>query len=440
MKKRTSEQEKPGRRPPGIAGAALAAAGLLACAPALAGEQTYPEVKLHGFGTAGVVHSSEKNADFVHGFFDPNGAGRTHDWAYSVDTKLGVQGDVRFSDRLSAVVQIVSQHRYDGSFEPKLEWANLKYRITPDFDVRVGRTVSMPFMVSDSRLVGYGNPWIRPPQEVYGLIPLTNKDGVDATYKLHFGEVTNSIHSSYGRTTQDLPGGANLKAKDIFDVSNTLEYGPVTARVSYVRGKVDLNVPAVNALVNGYTQLGSALGAIPPFAPRGGQALAVADKYRFDDAPITSFAVGASYDRDNWLVMAEWAKFNGHSVLADSRAWYVTAGYRFGAFMPYLTGARLTADSRIDPGVSPAGLPPPLAGAATALNAGLNAALNAGRFAQKSVSAGVRWDFSRRAALKVQYDHIDLDAGSSGRLANAAPNFQPGGRVHVFSLAVDFVF
>ena len=419
-------------------------AGVLAAALIVAthaqAQESYPKVTLHGFGTAGVVHSSEKNADFVHGFFDPNGAGRTHDWAYTVDSKLGVQGDVRLTERLTGVVQIVSQHRYDGSFEPKLEWANLKYNITPDFDVRIGRTVSTPFMVSDSRLVGYGNPWIRPPQEVYGLIPITNKDGIDATWKLHFGDVTNAIHSSYGRTTLRLPAQSNLKAKDIFDVSNTVEYGGFTARASWVRGKIDLRVPGIDALVNGYTTLGNALSAIPPFAPRGAQALAIADKYRFDDAPISTVALGAMYDRDNWLLMAEWAKFNGHSVLADSRAWYVTAGYRVGPFTPYVTAARLSAEQQTEAGVSPAGLPPPLAFTAAALNAGINAAITAARFAQKSISAGVRWDFAKRAALKAQYDHIDLDARSSGRLANAGPNFQPGGRVHVFSLAVDFVF
>ncbi|HYC49180.1 MAG TPA: hypothetical protein VED01_27190 [Burkholderiales bacterium] len=418
------------------AGTALVMSGLAAAADG----GWAPAVRLHGFGTAGVVNSSEKNADFVHGFFEPNGAGRTHDWAYGVDTKIGVQGDIRLTDKLSAVIQLVSQHRYDNTYMPQLEWGNIKYQITPDFDVRVGRTVAMPFMASDSRLVGYGNPWIRPPQEVYGLIPITNKDGIDATYKLRFGEVTNTVHASYGRTSVHLPAAGSLKADDIFDVANTIEYGPFTARASYVRGRVDLSVAAVDALINGYTQLGNALSAIAPFAGRGVQALALADKYRFADAPISALALGASYDRDRWLVMAEWATFNGHSLLADSRAWYVTAGYRVGPLTPYLTAARLTAEQQTEAGVSPAGLPAPLAAAAAALNTGVNSALTSARFAQRSVSGGVRWDFAKNAAFKVQYDHIDLEPGSSGRLGNFAPNFQPGGRVHVFSVAIDFVF
>jgi hypothetical protein len=47
---------------------------------------------------------------------------------------------------------------------------------------------------------------------------------------------------------------------------------------------------------------------------------------------------------------------------------------------------------------------------------------------------------ARNVAAKLQYDRINLDSWSSGRLANVQPNFRPGGTVNVFSIAVDFVF
>ena len=106
-----------------------------------------------------------------------------------------------------------------------------------------------------------------------------------------------------------------------------------------------------------------------------GQALALADKYRFEDAPISGVTVGASYDRAQWLFMTEWAKFNGHSVLADSSAWYMTGGRRIRDFTPYVTVARLKADRRSEAGISTAGMPPALAATATRLNAGVNTAI-----------------------------------------------------------------
>ena len=411
-----------------------------AAGAAAADDPAGPAISLRGFGTLGAVHASERNADFVGGFFQPNGAGHTHRWALGVDSKLGVQVDARITEQLSATLQLVGQHRYDNSYTPQVEWANLKYRVTPDLDVRFGRTVTMPFMVSDSRLVGYSNPWIRPPQEVYGLIPLTNKDGVDATYRIHIGDVTNAIHTSYGQTSARLPASGKVTAKHYFDISNTVEYGPASVRASYSTGRVDLHTPALDTLIAGLTQFGNAASALPPFAAAGAQSLGLAQKYRFEDAPISIIALGASYDRDRWLLMAEWARFNGHSLLADSTAWYATGAYRIGAFTPYLTLARLKPDRGAEPGITAAGLPPPLAATATALNTGLNTAIAGATFGQRSLAAGLRWDFMKNTSLKLQYDRVNLDAGSSGRLGNVQPGFQSGGNVHVFSVAVDFVF
>jgi hypothetical protein len=52
----------------------------------------------------------------------------------------------------------------------------------------------------------------------------------------------------------------------------------------------------------------------------------------------------------------------------------------------------------------------------------------------------VRWDFNKTAALKLQYDRVDIDAGSIGTFGNVQPGFQPGGRVGITSATVDFVF
>jgi hypothetical protein len=312
----------PPRNRPQKPALSLACAAMLACAvPAGAATDPpdeAPRVSLRGFGTLGAVHANARNADVVSGFFQPNGAGETRPWAHTVDSKLGLQADAKITEQLSAVVQVVSQGRYDNSYTPQVEWANLKYQFTPDFDVRVGRTVTTQFMLSEARLVGYANPWIRPPQEIYGLVPITNKDGIDAAYRLRFGEVTNTLRASYGTTNAKIPHGS-VKARDIVDMSATTEYGPASFRVSYATGRVDLHAASLDAVDAALKGFSAALPPIPAFAPTRAQAAALAEKYRFDDAPISLIAVGASYDRDHWLLMAEWAKFDGHSMLADSR-------------------------------------------------------------------------------------------------------------------------
>src|SRR5580693_539910 len=155
----------------------------------------------NGFGTLGVVHSSEHDADFTSTIFKPNGAGYTHDWSPDVDSLIGAQVIANFTPQLSAMLQVISQQNYDDTYTPHVEWANLKYELTPEASIRVGRIVLASFLVSDTRNVGYANPWVRPPVEVYSLVPIDSSDGVDASYRLNWGQLVQTFVGTYGATS-----------------------------------------------------------------------------------------------------------------------------------------------------------------------------------------------------------------------------------------------
>jgi predicted porin len=323
------------------------------------------------------------------------------------------------------VLQFIAEQRYDDSYKPTLEWANLKFDITPDLSVRAGRIVLPTFLVSEYRKVGYANPWVRPPQEVYRVVPVTSTDGVDLSYRFRVDRFTNTVRAVYGSLDVKFPGGSEVQADGGLTLADTLEFGSATLFAQYSR--THLTVESVNPLFNAFRQFG------PP-----GQA--IAGRYDVDDTKFQTISLGARYDPGDWFVMGEYARSHSRSFLGDSRGWYVTGGYRFGAVTPYVTLARLQNHGNTsDPGLPLAGLPPPAAGQAAGLNAALNGLLGSAA-RQRSVSLGARWDFMRNAALKVQYDHIDLDAGSAGVLSNIQPGFRPGGSVSLFSVVVDFVF
>jgi len=107
---------------------------------------------------------------------------------------------------------------------------------------------------------------------------------------------------------------------------------------------------------------------------------------------------------------------------------------------PYLTIAEVNGDTLREPGIATVGMPLRLATDTELLNQSLNQLLSQPSAAQKSITAGIRWDFSNSAALKIQYQHIELDSKSAGRLGNVQPGFMPGGQVNAFSAAIDFVF
>ncbi len=416
-------------------------AGFLASQPTFALESSGPSYSFNGFGTLGAVYSDEDQADFVSSWLlQPNGAGHTSEWHAGVDTKLGGQVNAQFNEQFSAVLQVVVERQEDNAWTPAIEWANIQYQLNDNFSIRLGRTVLAAFMVSDTRLVGYANPWIRGPQELYQIVPITNVDGLDAAYTLDFGHWRNTLQLTYGQTDQDLIIEGELRARDAFMFSNTLEYDYATFRLTYITANIDLDTPESNALFNAYDELGEALALIPGQDDAEAQASAISESYALSDAPIEVYSAGLRLEPGNWLFMAEWARVTEANALSKADAWYTTLGYRFNSVTPYLTLAEVNADTPQESGVTTSGMPAPLAAATDTLNAGLDQFLSQASHAQKSISLGIRWDFISNAALKLQYQHIELDEKSAGRLANVQPGFQPGNRANIFSAVIDFVF
>lgn len=293
----------PAARPPAPPWHA-AALLLAALAGPAAAEPSQAPLSLNGFGTAGLVHSSQRGADFVFDNLQPWGAGRSHDWSSDVDSRLGAQLTANLTPQLSAVLQVVAEYRWDNSYHPIVNWANVKYAFTPDFSVRVGRIALASFLASDSRKIGYSNITARPPAEVYRLLALRDSDGVDAVYRSHHGDTSNSVTLLYGRRTVTNTRAVEVHSSGVWGVFDTLEHGPLTLHAAYQERNVDNQNP-----------------------PRG----------RF-------MSLGAGYDPGPWFAAAEWAKainYDGKGLKVLRAAWYVNAGLRLGDFAPYATVAEL---------------------------------------------------------------------------------------------------
>lgn len=405
--------------------ALLCSAMLFSSTAPIAAERSASMFSFSSFGTFGLIHSNEDEADFTTSVLQPTGAGYSRAWSADVDSRLGAQLIASFTPTVSAMLQVIAEQRYDNTDTPHLEWANIKYELTPEASVRVGRTVLATFLISDSRKVGYANPWIRPPVEVYSLVPITNNDGIDATYRLRLGNVIQTISGSYGVTTVGFPGGGKAEARRLWLIADTIEYGFATVHLSYMEANATLT--SITALFDTFRQ----------FGPSG---RALADRYDLNHKRAQFVALGGLYDPGEWFVTGEWGYRNLRSALGRSSAWYTSGGYRWREFTPYLTYSSIEADSNTtDPGLNVSALPPALAAPATGLNAALNSLL--GSIAvQQTISVGTRWDFAKNVCFKLQYDRLYLGAGSPGTLTNLQPGFRLGGRVDLVSAAVDFVW
>jgi hypothetical protein len=395
--------------------------------PACAADESNASIlSFNGFGTIGVVHSSEDQADFTSSNYKPNGAGYSHAWSADVDSRIGAQVTADFTPELSAVVQAIAEQGYDNTYKPVVEWANVKYQFTPDFGVRLGRIELPTFLVSDFRKVGYADPWVRPPIEVYGVAPLTNNDGVDASYRLHIGDVTNTLRGAYGRSLKlRFPDDVGIDTRNLWGVFDSAEYGAAVFHASYLETRAT-QTPGI-----------ALFGVLKGLGPQGA---AIADRYELLNKPVSIVAFGASYDPGNWFVMSEWTRISSRSFLGVSTAWYASGGYRIGKVTPFITTSQIGSRKLSDPGLPVTSFPPEFAGTIAALDGGLNQVLATTYHVQRTLSIGGRWDVVKNVDLKLQFDHTHIGADSTGTLINIQPGFQPGGTVNVFSATVDFVF
>lgn len=397
---------------------ALITAGGLLAMTSVGAQEASPSFSVNGFGTLGLVYSDQDQADFTSGLLAEEGAGYSQSVSAKVDSKAGLQLTSTFASKFKAVLQVTTQQRHDGTFTPEVEWANLSYQVTPEITVRVGRTVLPTFMTSEYRKVGYTTPTVRPAEEVYNLVPITNSDGIDLAYQTRIDDITTTLHLLYGQKRTDLPGGFDLEADNAMAVSNTLEWRDTTLFLSYSQADLTTNILA--PLFDGYRAFGA----------EGEQ---LAERFDIDNTTIRVIGAGARYDPGDWFITGEWATSRSQSFIGEHRGWYLTGGLRVGSFTPYLSWADLRAKGPLThPGLP---LPP-----AQALNEVLNQLLYGNNGDQSRLAVGLRWDFSSNMAAKVQYDRLNLRRGTRGLLSNPQPGFDSERPVSLLSATVDFVF
>jgi len=358
-----------------------------------------------GFGTAGVAHSTEDQADFTSDFQASKGVGASHSTSFNPDSRLALQVDARFSDDFSAVVQVASEYAVDDSFKPLVTLAHVKYRFSPAFAVRAGRINAPLYMLSESQRIGYSTPWVRPPYEVYNY--LLQMDGVEGVYGFNLGDTAIALQGFYGRINSETVDVDNFRG-----LSVTADHGFHSFRASYIKGNVKYSTDTIEALFGLYTRL------LP-------QAAARLDPR---DMQGSFTGLGYAYDPGNWFLRTEVIQADyAPSLAGKTTSGYLSAGYRVGTLTPSLTFAHVDVSDLDAPG------------AADRLGL-LNQAVAQNNASRHSYTASLRWDVVDNIDVKFQASHIKNHAGSYGDMANYQPGFVPGGSYNLISASVDFVF
>jgi len=347
-----------------------------------------PTFTYGGFGSLGVSHSSQDLGDYVLESTMPKGAGRSYSWSASNNSRLAAHVNANFTPKVSAIFQVITEYHSDGTFRPEIEWANIKYALTPNAYVRAGRIALPTFLDSESRDVGYTYTWVHPPVDLYHQLIIPSSDGVDAMYRFEIGEAENSIKALYGTNTLDRPTSVST-SNDLWGIFDTLELSRTTFHAGYQRR----NSSSQNLLT----------GVIGPWIPN------------------SDLSFGALYDPGDWFAMSEWIQRRSKSKV---EAMYISAGYRINKYTPYVTYSQNSTGSFLPGYTTPTA-----------------AEFKSANRSQSTVSLGVRWDFMKNTDFKLQYDQVTLSDNSNGYLINVPANVNLyGSTFHVISAVVDFVF
>jgi hypothetical protein len=339
--------------------------------------------------------------------------------------------DIKFNDQFSATVQGVTSQRTNGSYKPHFEWAFVKYKPTSDWDVRMGIMAGPYFDVSDYINVGYGQPFVRPPSDVYLQVPFTNFKGIDTIYKMPVGDGILATQVGLGITRDKIAlGGVNLQtdADKVRTINATYEVGDWAFRVGYTVLNVSLASTTVANIVGG-------LNAYQPMFPSldlegYGKSFSALDK------KASFMGLGVNYTHDDLWVKGEYTKRKTDSYISNTIKWYLASGYRLNNITPYVIYSNVNVNGPRSQDVVPT------TGPLAALGVGLNKVIASQVRDQSTSSIGVRYDFMKNMDLKLQLDHTRMrDTKYGPGWGYPSSSYNPSNNSYnVVTLSTDFVF
>ncbi|MGL4317728.1 MAG: hypothetical protein ACRCTL_14100 [Pseudomonas sp.] len=334
----------------------LSLAICLASSSVLAVEQG--EYQFNGFGTVGITHlGGEDDLDYgIHG--------QTNDsWRGDQLSKLAVQLQYGITDTLSFTGQMGTKPVQD-SWEAGPGNVYLAWQANDNLTLRGGRLGTPIYMYSETLNVGFSYPWLRLPEEIYSLVQLTNHEGADVLY---------NYSTALGAMSFQVSGG-QAKNRDIYllDDTHDIDYNDVfatslalstdsfgTFRIGYA--EADLKTTVDDVITNIF----------------GAQQNYVFNEVDHQKGKFSS--IGHQYDNGTWLSAAEAVKLsietNGS---AETNAFYLMGGRRFGEFLPHVTYAQLDAPE--------------------------------GR--QRSMTYGLNYNLMPTVTLKGEYKRVDVSQGN----------------------------
>ncbi|MDD5373679.1 MAG: hypothetical protein PHO62_09685 [Sulfurimonas sp.] len=379
---------------------------LLSALPAHSGE-----FDIKTFGTIGSVYNDNSNYIYRKDIFQKDGS--SGDLSFKTDTLIGLQTSLNINENFSLLLQGIVNNDYNDEVKAKIDWGYLKYDSGENIVVKVGRIRTPYYRNSDNLNVGYSNLMIRESVEVYGQVPFSSYNGIEAIYSNIINKYFYTLQANYGKEELTVPihslnQKATVKVDDLYALNLTFGTTALQARVTYLNADITASSLSLDQLFGGLRAYG--LNEL-------------ADKYEFKDKKSEYMGVGLFLDYNNIIFSTEYGHRKIPSFFADVHGYYATLGYSFDKLIPFITYAK----SKMDVVTYEAN---------TGISA-LDALLHAQNLAQSSETVGMKYYINEHFDIKLQYEHV-TPKGDYG--SYHLSSLQKPQELNVFSFALDFIF
>ncbi|MFK5913796.1 MAG: hypothetical protein QM484_05435 [Woeseiaceae bacterium] len=282
----------------------------------------------------------------------------------SFDTSDSIIG-LQFSSTISKELDITLVLQADGgssNYDVTAEWAYATYKFNEELSLRMGKYKGSFYMVSDYQDVGYAYPWARPPQEVYSTNPIKALSGLNLVFQTDVG-------NNLALLTELYVGSGTHSSKYIPSTTDD----PATGLATSLNGQ-SINFDTVNT--SGFNL--SLAGDIATFRIGYFDTDVTAAAFNITEKPGTFLGFGFNLDWKDVVIYSEYIQRDTDPTLAgafpDQNAYYVTLGYRFNKYLPYVTYASIEEGKDASPYAQ----------------------------LQSSVALGLRTEITDSAALKIE--------------------------------------
>lgn len=396
-------------------------------------------------------------------------------WDLESLSRGALQIDFKINDDTRFVTQLLS--RGDQGWQTHAEWAFLAHRVSEDLTVRAGRLRIPMFLFAETQDVGYTQPWVKPPAEIYTL-QFSSYEGIDLRYGFEGAGADWTVQPFVGVARLDSweGEGAVSRGDNIHGLDITANWENVTARAGYFSAGTSIpDFPLANlaysinsgirdAAADGAASgaaSGAAIGAASAAASAAATgACAGAGYFTLTDCPASVYTptyntvydttysstydtvydatygsvaaglpdpdlsvtnknarfwtVSLRYDDGKLMLLTEYLGSKFDGYFTDTTSCYGTFGYRFGRLMPHVTWAHSRVDDPEERDFSSVAWDQDGPGPAPAFDNPAGTFISS-VFAldQRSWTVGVRYDLAPGIALKTEATRVGDFAAGS---------------------------